>query len=85
MCRILGFVQYRFSMHLKEDKKLGRFPFSELKSVHNCAQDKLPKLARWQRPARGFVQSSPPSSLPALPRAHHWKLVPGAIMIRFQF
>ena len=37
--RILCFVQYRFSMHLKEEKKLGRFPFSELKSVHNCAQD----------------------------------------------
>ena len=26
----------RFSVHLKEDEKLGRFPFSELKSDHNC-------------------------------------------------
>ena len=41
----------RFSVHLKEDEKLGRFPFSELKSDHNCAQEKLPKAR--QRRERG--------------------------------
>ena len=56
----VGLCNPRFSVHLKEDEKLGRFPFSELKSDNNCAQDKLPKFARRQRPARGFQCSPPP-------------------------
>ena len=60
-----GLCNPRFSVHLKEDEKLGRFPFSELKSDHNCAQDKLPKSARRQRPARGFQCSPPPILSPS--------------------
>ena len=77
--------RYRFPMHLKEDKKLGRFPFSELKSDHNCARDKLPKMSARQRRERGGGRGPHKTTRRALPSPQLWKLVLGAIMIRFQF
>ena len=64
-------------MHLKEDKKLGRFPFSELKSVHNCARDKLPKMSARQRREKGGGERTAQNHAPGAAIAPILEACPG--------
>ena len=73
----VGLCNPRFSVHLKEDEKLGRFPFSELKSDHNCAQERLPKVSPRQRRERGGGEGRTESLAPGAADARTLEACPG--------